>query len=62
MNAKKIGNFIRTLRENKNMTQQQLANLIPISRQAVSKWELGQTLPDHLVLIKLSEIFEITIN
>ena len=62
MNAKKIGNFIRTLRENKNMTQQQLANLIPISRQAVSKWELGQTLPDHLVLIKLSEIFDITIN
>ena len=62
MNAKKIGNFIRMLREEKNMTQQQLANIIVISRQAVSKWELGQTLPDHLVLLKLSELFGVTIN
>lgn len=36
--------------------------MIPISRQAVSKWERGQTIPDSLTLLRLSDIFNVTIN
>ena len=62
MDPEKIGKFIYTLRKEKNLSQYQLAELIPISRQAVSKWERGKTTPDSLTLIKLSEIFNVTIN
>ncbi len=62
MNTEKIGNFIKELRENEKMTQQTLAEKIHIGRQAISKWELGKTIPDHSVLIKLSEIFKVSID
>ena len=62
MDPEKIGKFIYTLRKEKNLSQYQLADLIPISRQAVSKWERGKTTPDSLTLIKLSEIFNVTIK
>lgn len=62
MNSEKIGKFIVKLRLEKNMTQQQLADKISISRQGVSKWENGRTLPDYYALIKLSEIFDVSID
>ena len=62
MDNEKIGNFISELRKEKNMTQEELANLIPISRQAVSKWERGQSLPDSVSLFRLSKIFGISIS
>ena len=62
MNPNKIGKFIFKLRTEKHLSQYQLADKIPISRQAVSKWERGQTIPDSSTLIRLSEIFDVTIN
>lgn len=62
MNYKKIGSFIRNLRNDNNLSQYKLAEMIPISRQAVSKWERGETIPDSSTLVKLSEIFNVTIN
>lgn len=62
MDQEKIGKFILSLRTEKNLSQYQLAEMIPISRQAVSKWERGQTIPDSSTLLKLSEIFDVTIN
>ena len=62
MDSQKIGKFILELRKEKNLSQYQLADMIPISRQAVSKWERGKTTPDSLTLLKLSEIFNVTIN
>ena len=62
MDQEKIGKFILSLRTEKNLSQYQLAEMIPISRQAVSKWERGQTIPDSSTLLKLSEIFNVTIN
>ena len=62
MNPDKIGKFILKLRTEKHLSQYQLADKIPISRQAVSKWERGQTIPDSSTLIRLSEIFDVTIN
>lgn len=62
MNQKNIAEFIAYLRKRKNLTQQQLADMIPISRQAVSKWERGVTIPDPDTLLRLSDIFGVTIN
>ncbi len=62
MDPNKISHFIYQLRKEQKLSQYQLADLIPISRQAVSKWERGQTIPDSSTLIRLSEIFDVTIN
>ncbi|MBQ6135314.1 MAG: helix-turn-helix transcriptional regulator [Bacilli bacterium] len=62
MNPERIGKFIYQLRTEKGLSQYQLADMIPISRQAVSKWERAQTIPDSSTLIRLSEIFEVSIN
>ena len=62
MNPDKISKFIYELRTEKKLSQYQLADMIPISRQAVSKWERGQTIPDSSTLIRLSDIFGVTIN
>lgn len=48
-----IGIYIKKLRKNKNLTQQQLANKLNVSFQAVSKWETGETLPDTNILLDL---------
>lgn len=62
MNPEKIAKFIYELRTEKEWSQYQLANMIPISRQAVSKWERAETIPDSSTLVKLSEIFNVSIN
>lgn len=62
MDQDKIGQFIKRLRTEKELSQYQLADLVPISRQAVSKWERGESIPDSSTLIRLSDIFDVTIN
>ena len=62
MDPEKIGQFICQLRKEKNLSQYQLADLVPISRQGVSKWERGVTTPDPQTLIKLGELFDVSID
>lgn len=62
MDPEKIGKFICQLRKEKNLSQYQLADMIPISRQGVSKWERGVTTPDPQTLLQLSEMFDVSIN
>lgn len=50
-----IGERIIKLRNERNISQNQLAKAMEVSRQAVSKWENGQSTPDSLKLIKLAE-------
>ena len=57
-----IGGKIRQLRLERSMTQEQLAQRLNLSAQAVSKWENGVTLPDIQLLPELSTIFGITID
>ncbi len=56
-----IGNVIKSIRLEKNMTQKQLADLMNISDKAVSKWERGLGLPDVSLLGDLSEILGVDI-
>ncbi len=57
-----IGAKIRQLRLASSMTQEQLADRLGLSAQAVSKWEQGVNMPDILMLPQLSVIFGITID
>lgn len=48
------------LRNVKGISQEELASLMNVTRQSVSKWETGQALPDSEKIIRLSEIFGVT--
>ena len=62
MNKGKIGKYIKFLRERNNLTQEELAKKVPVSREAVSKWETGRRIPDIETLIILSNIFDVSIE
>ena len=51
---------IQQLRKQNGMSQEKLAQLLGVSRQSVSKWESGQSLPEIDKIIQLSNIFEVT--
>jgi len=53
---------IQELRKGKGLSQEQLADVLNVSRQAVSKWEGGQSLPEIEKLISMSELFGVTID
>ena len=62
MNINIISKYLQFLRKSHNYTQDDLAKLLDISRQAVSKWETGTAIPDLEVLLKISKLYDITIN
>lgn len=55
-----IGDQIQKLRVKRGLTQERLAEMLEVSRQSVSKWELGQALPDVDKIIRMSELFEVS--
>lgn len=57
-----IGRKIQTLRRNKNMTQGQLAEVLSVSAQSVSKWENGLSVPDISLLPIIARYFGITMD
>lgn len=58
--AMNVADRIQNLRKTKGLSQEELADKIGVSRQAVSKWESGQSLPDIEKIIMLSEWFDVT--
>ena len=62
MNQEKIGNFISENRKKLNMTQEELAEKMNVSKNAVSKWERGLNLPDASIMEDLCKILNITLN
>ena len=56
------GNIIKELREKKGLTQDQLAERVLVTRQAVSRWETGETQPNTDTLLLLSKEFDVSIN
>lgn len=62
MNIENIGNFIANLRKKKGLTQLELANLLNVSDKTISKWETGRSVPDVLLLTKLSEVLDVSVN
>lgn len=62
MDNTKIGKLIYALRNEKGMTQLQLAELMNISDKTVSKWERGLGCPDVSLLLELSNIFNVDLS
>lgn len=58
----KVGQYIKKLRKEKGLTQTQLAEKLNISFQSVSKWEVGETLPDTNILLLLCNELDTTVD
>ena len=55
-----IGEKIYSLRKKHNLSQEELANELNVSRQTISKWELGESCPDFDKIVPLCELFDIS--
>lgn len=60
MNTELIGSNIKRMREERELSQQALADAIPITRPVISHWENGKTEPSSTQLRKIAEIFEVS--
>ena len=58
----KIGGFLRELRKEKELTQEQLAEKFGVSSRSVSRWENGSTMPDLSILVELADYYEVDIK
>lgn len=57
-----IGEKIQRLRKERGLSQEALAGMLYVTRQTVSKWELGQSTPDLALIAQLSELFQVSAN
>ena len=57
-----LGKKIIEMRKNKNLSQEQLAEVLNVSRQTISNWENGKFYPDIDALVKLSKCFIISLD
>lgn len=62
MNQEKVGNLIKKLRKDNNLTQKELADKLNVTFQAVSKWENGKSVPDIAQLRQISKLFSVDIS
>ena len=58
----KIGNFLRKLRKEKGMTQEEIATKFGVSSRSVSRWENGNTMPDLAILVELADYYDVDIR
>jgi transcriptional regulator with XRE-family HTH domain len=56
----KLGEKLLYLRKTKGLSQEQLASEVTVSRQAISKWELGESMPDTENVVQLTKIFDVS--
>lgn len=61
MEQQKIGSFLKKLRKEKNLTQEQLAEQLNVSGRTVSRWETGSNMPDISILVELAEFYDVSI-
>ena len=62
MDQKKIGAFLKALRQEKEMTQEQLAEQLGVSNRTISRWETGSNMPDISLLVEIAEFYEVSIS
>lgn len=62
MDQIKTGEFLRTLRKEKNLTQEELAEKFGISNRSVSRWENGNNMPDLSLLVELADFYGVDIG
>lgn len=62
MDTKKIGEFLKILRKEKGLTQEQLAEILFVSGRTVSRWETGTNMPDLSILIQMAEFYAVDVK
>ncbi len=62
MDLVKTGAFLKELRKEKNITQEQLAEEMGVSRRTVSRWETGTNMPDMDILIDISDFYGVDLR
>lgn len=62
MNQQKTGDFLKRLRKEKGLTQEQLAERFYVSSRTVSRWETGSNMPDVAILIELADFYDVDIR
>ncbi|MCR5292839.1 MAG: helix-turn-helix domain-containing protein [Eubacterium sp.] len=62
MDLVKIGAFMKELRKEKNLTQEQLAEQFNVSRRTVSRWETGSNMPDLDILVEMADLYEVDLR
>lgn len=61
MNQIKVGAFLKELRNEKELTQQQLAEKLNVSNRTVSRWETGSNMPDISMLVEIADFYDVSI-
>ena len=62
MNQQKIGSFLKKLRNEKGITQENLAEQFGVSSRTVSRWENGNNMPDISILVEIAEFYDVDIR
>lgn len=62
MNQQKIGNFLKELRKENKLTQEELAEKFNISNRTVSRWENGNNMPDLSILVELADFYNVDVR
>ncbi len=62
MDQKKAGLFFKQLRHEKQMTQEQLANVFNVSTRTISRWENGTNLPDISLLVEIADFYDVDVR
>ncbi|MDY3748069.1 MAG: helix-turn-helix domain-containing protein [Lachnospiraceae bacterium] len=62
MEQQRVGSFLKELRKEKNLTQEQLAEQLNVSGRTVSRWETGSNMPDISILVDLAEFYNVSIH
>ena len=62
LDQKKTGQFLKALRNEKNLTQEQLAKQFNVSNRSVSRWETGSNLPDISLLVEIADFYDVDVR
>lgn len=62
MDQKKIGAFLKELRREKQLTQEQLAEILGVTNRSISRWENGVNLPDFDLVIEIADYYDVSIE
>ena len=62
MDTKKIGEFLKVLRKEKGLTQEQAAEILSVSGRTISRWETGTNMPDLSILIQMAEFYNVEVK
>ncbi len=62
MDQVKIGEFLKELRKQKNLTQQEAADALYVSQKTISRWETGEGIPDVSIIAEVAKFYNVTVD